>query len=52
MLLKDLSRRKIKTMLVIFILNHISSSLIMQKKEKKKRYVTLLVRKHFISIIS
>ena len=40
-------------LLVTFIFNHISSSLIMQKKKKKRSlYVTLLVHKHFISIIS
>ena len=37
MLLKDLSHRRIKTIVSNFILNHISSSLIMQKKKRKKR---------------
>ena len=41
---------KLKQLLVIFILNDINSSLIMQKKWSW--YVTLLVHKHFISIIS
>ena len=42
MLLKDLSPRRIKTIVSNFILNHISSSLIMQKKKKKEIKETLI----------
>ena len=41
MLLKDLSHRRIKTIVSNFILNHISSSLIMQKKKKEKKEILI-----------